>query len=169
LPEARSLAGVWEHVVVSEAQHPNGRDGEPRISYLVARLERAVRSGIAERVAPHGVTTAQYTTLSILGARSGLSNAQLARRALITPQSMSEVLHALEGKGLVARDSHPSHGRILPAKLTRQGRAVLAACDRAVDELEDEMLRELAGSDRSALRACLLSATRSLHHGHPER
>jgi DNA-binding MarR family transcriptional regulator len=152
---------------VSES-HPNGRDGEPRISYLVARLERAVRAGIGRRVARHGLTTAQYTTLSVLGARSGLSNAQLARRALITPQSMSEVLRALEEKGLVSRSSHPAHGRILPADLTRRGRRVLAACDREVDQLEEEMLREFAGSDRSALRAGLLSATRSLH-GHPER
>ena len=153
---------------MSESDHPNGSDGEPRISYLVARLERAVRAGIGKRVAGHGLTTAQYTTLSILGARSGLSNAQLARRALITPQSMSEVLRALEDKGLVARSTHPAHGRILPAELTRRGRTVLAACDRAVDELEEEMLRELAGRDRSALRFGLLSATRSLH-GHPER
>jgi DNA-binding MarR family transcriptional regulator len=142
--------------------HPTGRDGEPRISYLVARLERAVRSTIGKRVAQYGLTTAQYTTLSILGARSGLSNAQLARRALITPQSMSEVLRALETKGLVARRDHPGHGRILPAELTRRGRTVLATCDRAVDELEEEMLREVGGRDRSALRAGLLSATRSL-------
>jgi DNA-binding MarR family transcriptional regulator len=160
---------LWKHVRVSESHHPNGTDGEPRISYLVARLERAVRTGIAERVAPHGLTTAQYTTLSILGVRSGLSNAQLARRALITPQSMSEVLHALEGKGLVARRSHPDHGRILPAELTRRGKTVLAACDRAVDELEEEMLRDVGMRNRSALRAGLMSAARSLHGRHPER
>jgi len=154
---------------VSESHHPNGRDGEPRISYLVARLERAVRAGIAKRVAPHGLTTAQYTTLSILGVRSGLSNAQLARRSLITPQSMSEVLHALEEKGLVARRNHPAHGRILPAELTQRGRSVLTACDHAVDELEEEMLRDLAGRNRSALRAGLMSAARSLHDRHPER
>jgi DNA-binding MarR family transcriptional regulator len=160
---------VWEHSGVSESHHPNGKDGEPRISYLAARLERAVRAEIGRRVARHGLTTAQYTTLSILGARSGLSNAQLARRALITPQSMSEVLHALEEKGLVARRNHPGHGRILPAELTRRGRSVLAACDSAVDELEEEMLRGMSEGDRSALRAGLLSAVRALHPGPPER
>ena len=70
---------------------------EPRISYVVARLERAVRADVNERVRPHGLTTLQYTTLSVLGARGQpLSNAQLARRAYMTPQSMIEVIDALE-------------------------------------------------------------------------
>ena len=47
--------------------------------------------------------TLQCTTLSILDRGGELSNAQLARRACMTPQSMSEVLEALEQKRLVAR------------------------------------------------------------------
>ena len=39
---------------------------EPRISYVVARLDRAVRAAIGKRVEPYGLTTSQYTTLSIL-------------------------------------------------------------------------------------------------------
>ena len=69
---------------------------EPRVSYVVARLERALRVEINERIKPHGLTTLQYTTLSILARGGELSNAQLARRAYMTPQSMSEVLEALE-------------------------------------------------------------------------
>ena len=47
----------------------------------------------------YGLTTLQYTTLSVLGAAGELSNAQLARRSYMTPQSMSEVIEALEGPG----------------------------------------------------------------------
>ena len=137
---------------------------EPRISYVVARLERAGRSAIAKRLAPYDLTTLQYTTLSILGRRGEpLSNAQLARRAYMTPQSMSEVIDALERKGLIARDPN-GKGRALPATLTPEGRRVLAACERAVDELEDEML---AGLDREQLLAALKSAVRALGAGLP--
>ena len=53
---------------------------ELHVSYVVARLERALRQTVNERVGPHGLTTLQYTTLSVLGRqRGGLSNAQLAR------------------------------------------------------------------------------------------
>ena len=62
---------------------------EPGISYLAARLQRATRKAIARRMEPYDLTTLQYTTLSILGRRGELSNAQLARRAFMTPQAMS--------------------------------------------------------------------------------
>ncbi|HEX7082823.1 MAG TPA: MarR family transcriptional regulator [Gaiellaceae bacterium] len=147
--------------------HHDEHHPEPRVSYVVARLERAIRKAINERVKRHGLTTLQYTTLSVLGVGGQLSNAQLARRAYMTPQSMSEVLDALEGKGLVERQQHPNHRRVYPARLTAQGRRVLASCDEAVDELEEEMLTGLGAREVTALRRALVSAVRSLHAGFP--
>ena len=142
---------------------------EPRISYVVARLERAVRAAVNERVRPHGLTTLQYTTLSVLGARGQpLSNAQLARRAYMTPQSMIEVIDALERKGLIRRDPHPSHRRVFPATMTAKGRRVLTACDAAVVEMEEEMLAGLSSEDRESLVAWLKRCVRALHAGFPE-
>ena len=142
---------------------------EPRISYVVARLERAIRQAINERVRPYGLTTLQYTTLSVLGRRGELSNAQLARRAYMTPQSMSEVIDALEKKGLIERNPHPNHRRVFPAALTAEGRRVLAACDAAVDELEREMLLDMTPHQERSLRNGLLSAVRALHAGFPQK
>jgi DNA-binding MarR family transcriptional regulator len=142
--------------------------GEPRLSYVVARLERAVRKGINARVHEHGLTTLQYTTLSVLGRRGELSNAQLARRAYMTPQSMSEVIEALEEKGLITRSQHPSHRRVYPAALTDDGRRVLAACDAVVDQFESEMLAPLSPRERSALQSGLVKAVRALRAGLPE-
>jgi DNA-binding MarR family transcriptional regulator len=114
--------------VVDKARGRVAAAVEPRISYVVARLERAVRAGINERVRPYELTTLQYTTLSVLGSRGQpLSNAQLARRAYMTPQSMIEVIEALERKGLIRRDPHPNHRRVYPAMLTPKGQRVLAA------------------------------------------
>ena len=142
---------------------------EPRISYVVARLERAVRAAVNERVRPHGLTTLQYTTLSVLGARGRpLSNAQLARRAYMTPQSMIEVIDALERKGLIRRDPHPNHRRVLPATVTAKGLRVLEACDAAVEQMEEEMLVGLSPDERESLLAWLKTCVRALHAGFPE-
>jgi DNA-binding MarR family transcriptional regulator len=139
---------------------------DPRISYIVARLERAVRAGIAKRVQPHELTTLQYTTLSVLKRHGApLSNAQLARRAYMTPQAMSEVIDALEQKGLIKRNPHPNHRRLLPATLTAKGRRVLAACEDAVDEMEQAMLAGLDTNQRALLRDALMSAVRALGAG----
>jgi len=148
---------------------PHDGEGEPRISYVVARLERAIRRGINDRVSLYDLTVLQYTTLSVLGRRGELSNAQLARRAYMSPQAMSEVIEALESKGLIKRSQHPSHRRVYPATLTAKGRKVLAACERLVDELEAEMLGGLGAAEQARLREGLVHAVRMLHAGLPEQ
>ena len=158
--------GAVAHVAQAK-QTPAVDAVEPRVSYVIARLERAVRQAIQERVREYGLTTLQYTTLSVLGARGELSNAQLARRSYMTPQSMSEVIEALEGRGLIERSPHPNHRRVLPARLTDEGRRVLAACDRAVDEAEQEMMVGLDAGQRVALLEALKSCVRALHAGFP--
>src|SRR5439155_21814414 len=88
-----------------------------RLSYVVGRLDRVLRRRLGEALAPHGLTVADYTALSVLRSRSGLSNAQLARRTLITPQSMNEVLGRLVERGYVDRSQDTDHGRIIRAEL----------------------------------------------------
>ncbi len=125
--------------------------GAPEICYAVGRLERAINLAIAKRVAPYGLTTLQYTILSVLQRHGApLSNAQLARRSNMRPQSMAEVLEALEAKGLIRREAHPSHGRLLPARVTPRGRRVLAACDEAVIDIENRMFAAYSPARRKA-------------------
>ena len=137
----------------------------PTLLYLVGRIDRVVRRAIDEVVSTHGLSVNQYTTLSVLAHRSGLSNAQLARRALVSPQSMNEVLLALEQRGLVRRRAHPEHGRILQTRLTPKGRKTLAACDAQVREVEAKMVSDMTDAEQQALRAGLLRGVRALHGG----
>ena len=142
---------------------------EPGCRYAVARLHQRVFAGITERVAPYGLTTLQFTTLSVLSRHGApLSTSQLARRAFMTPQSMSEVIHALERKGLIKRNPHPNHRRTLPATLTAKGRRVLTACDAAVSEFEDAMLDGFSEADRATFRDMIKAAARNLGGGFPE-
>jgi DNA-binding MarR family transcriptional regulator len=141
---------------------------EPGISYAVARLHQRVFAGITERVAPYGLTTLQFTTLSVLSRHGApLSTSQLARRAFMTPQSMSEVIHALERNGLIRRNPHPNHRRTLPATLTAKGRRVLAECEAAVSEFEDSMLTGFSEKDRASVLEMVKAAVRNLGGGFP--
>ena len=138
------------HEAAEERVHLD--NGAPTLLYLIGRIDRVVRRHIDDVVGSHGLSVNQYTTLSVLERRSGLSNAQLARRALVSPQSMNEVLLTLERRGLVRRRAHPDHGRILQARLTAKGRRLLAACDAEVREVEARMMRDLTARDEAALR-----------------
>ena len=131
-----------------------------RISYLVGRLDRLLRMRLGDALEPHRLTLAEYTALSVLEARSGLSNAQLARRALITPQAMNEVLARLESRRLVRRGQ--AVGRARPAELTASGRRLLAAADSSVDAVERSMLAGLSREDRTRLRDALDVISRRL-------
>jgi DNA-binding MarR family transcriptional regulator len=141
---------------------------EPGVSYAVARLHQRLFAGITERVAPYGLTTLQFTTLSVLSRHGApLSTSQLARRAFMTPQSMSEVIHALERNRLIKRNPHPNHRRTLPATLTAKGRRVLAECEEAVSDFEDSMLAGFSEKDRAAFLEMIKAAVRNLGGGFP--
>ena len=136
---------------------------------MIARLERAIRKGINERVRPYGLTTLQYTTLSVLR-RQGrpLSNAQLARRAYVTPQAMGEVIEKLERMHFLKRVSHPNHRRVYPAVLLPAGIQVLEECDARVAEFEATMLHDLDDNQRLEMARALTSAVQALGAGLPQ-
>jgi DNA-binding MarR family transcriptional regulator len=134
----------------------------PRSTYLVGRLDRVLRRRLTEALAPTGLSLAEYTTLSVLGARGGLSNAQLARRSLITPQAMNEMLARLERRGLVRRRPDPDHGRVRRADLTPAGRGLLEQADAATAPVEQAMLAGLPAADRRRFGETLGAALRGL-------
>ena len=101
------------------------------------------------------MTPRQYITLSLLRDDRDQSSADLARKAGITPQSMSETIAALIRKQWIERLENPGHRRILMTRLTPTGEALLAECENAVDAMETRLLSGLANSDLSALRQAL--------------
>jgi DNA-binding MarR family transcriptional regulator len=89
--------------------------------------------------------------LASLETDPGLSNAELARRNLVTPQTMNSIVQKLEDAKLVVRRPDPNHGRILTAHLTRSGRAVLARCVEHANAVEACMLSPLKAQERDRL------------------
>jgi DNA-binding MarR family transcriptional regulator len=134
----------------------------PRATYLVGRLDRLLRRRLGNALAPHGLTLAEYTALSVLRSRPGLSNAQLARRTLITPQSMNEVLAHLVGLGLVTRRPDPGHARVLRTELTAASKRTLAAANRTVAAIEREMLSGLTEAQAAKFAAALANCIEQL-------
>ena len=138
------------------------RPRAPRISYLVKWVERGLRVRLDEALSDHGVTTPEYTTLSVLRERGGLSSAQLARRAFVTPQAMNLIVIALENRGLVSRTPDAQHRKIQRTSLTVKGTNVLAACDRATLPIEEHLLSSLTRTEVAGLRRALSACAASL-------
>lgn len=126
-----------------------------RTIYLIKRAEMAIRAGLDAALRDLSVTPGQYTIMSLLAAKADQSSAGLARRAGVTPQSMSETVAQLERKGLIERAENPEHRRILHISLTAAGSALLAQCEARVDTLEAELLNGLSQDQIASLRNVL--------------
>src|SRR5580698_11540050 len=106
---------------------------------------------MAEALRALDLTVTQFAVLTALDDEPGLSNADLARRAFVTPQSMHAVLQELERRQLVVRRTHPQHQRVLQAALTEAGRRTLRSAAKAINGVEEQMLQELSDPARSRL------------------
>jgi DNA-binding MarR family transcriptional regulator len=137
-------------------------DGEASFIYMVGRVNQGIRREMRARLSECELSVAEYTTLSVLAARPELSNAQLARRALVTPQSMIEILGQLEQRALVQRAVDPDHGRILRATLTPKGHEVLAIATPEVAALDEELFAGVPANQRRAARSAMQAAMENL-------
>jgi DNA-binding MarR family transcriptional regulator len=133
---------------IERAGSPSSTDPErPLLSYIIGRLDRAIRNRLNELLAPLELSIPQFTTLSVLKRRPGLSNAQLARRALILPQSMIQVIVGLESRDLVRRAPDPRHNRVLQTRLTDQGEWLLDRAERATRALDMQLVAAVGEDD----------------------
>jgi DNA-binding MarR family transcriptional regulator len=130
-------------------------DEPPFTTYLVKQLESAIRARLDTALRRHGITTSQYTALTVLQHRGDLSSAQLSRRSFVRPQTMHELVVGLERQGLIER--HPSADRrhVLLARLTPAGLTKLAECAADVDLIERETVQDLSPAELATLRTLL--------------
>jgi DNA-binding MarR family transcriptional regulator len=126
-----------------------------RTSYLLRQAQLAVYAEMVEHLKSFDLTPVQYMVLSLSHAEGGLSSAELARRAQITPQSMNEVIAAIHRKGLIRRREDEENRRILRVALTREGARVLTACDKRIDDMEGEIFDCFDRTELAALRRLL--------------
>ena len=134
------------------------READPvadMVGYQLKHAQHGLRLAIDAALRPIELTTPQYAVLDALGQAAGLSGAELARRAFVTPQTMNAIVVTLERAGLVARQPHATHGRVLQAYLTPLGERRLRAAGQAVLDIQEDMLAGLGTAERAHLTELL--------------
>lgn len=135
-----------------------GKRGESGyLGYLLRQAAGAHRNRIEKALAGFGVTAPQFSVLTMLNAYPGLSNADLARLALLTPQTVSVIIANLEKAALIARRPHQMHGRIQHIDLTPKGTALLAEARMIVNRLDKELMDGFSSSDEEIIRKWLVA------------
>jgi DNA-binding MarR family transcriptional regulator len=138
------------------------RGVEGHSGYLLRQAWHAFRTAMETALRPHGLTSAQYAVMSVLARDPGASGAELARAGNTTPQATNGVLTTLEREGLIQRRAHPTHGRILQATLTPEGRRRLKAAGPAVRRLEAAIEQDFPAGDIDTVKAWLVATAARL-------
>lgn len=118
----------------------------------------------AQRAAlkPFDLTHVQFVllaTLTWLDAEGPVSQRELAGHAATDPMMTSQVLRALEQRGLVRRAAHPTDGRARSLTTTGRGRALANRAVVAVEACDDDFFATL-GSETPALTRALAALAR---------
>lgn len=140
------------------------RIGDPyaTIGFALKQAQQALRTRLDFGLREIGLTTSQYAVLASLEAETGASNAVLARRAFVTPQSMQAILVGLERAGFIARTAHPDHRRVQRTELTASGRDVLEMASGIVADAEARVRNAVAPLDVLEVTAMLLRLAKAL-------
>jgi DNA-binding MarR family transcriptional regulator len=106
-------------------ERPCNRTPEEQIGYLLKRLMHQFRHQMDEQLRRNSdVSFAHLVTLDALQQEPGIAGARLAKRLLVTAQTMTGLLRRLEGEGAIERRPDPHNRRadrwyLLPAGFDR--------------------------------------------------
>ena len=143
-----------------------GKRGEQGyLAYLLRQAQAASRLTIERALAELGVTSPQFVALTMLRAYPGLSGADLARVALLTPQTVGVIIRNLERDGAIRKTPHPIHGRVLQWTLTRRGATLLDKCRRHVQAVERRLAAGLSAKSQVTVRRWLSKIATDLQDG----
>jgi DNA-binding MarR family transcriptional regulator len=135
-----------------------GKRGETgHLAYLLRQAAGSVRLRFERNLADLGVTPPQFLVLTMLDSYPGASGADVARLALLTPQTVHGIIINLERDGLIARAAHPVHGRVQVIALTKRGRALLSRCKERAAKSDSDLKIGISPTEEAVIRRWLVS------------
>ncbi len=129
--------------------------GDETLSDAFWSVARQLREASHESLAPWDVTPAQLRALRVLQHHGTLRLSELSDHLHIAARSATEVVDALESRGLVRRRSDPGDRRATLVELTEQGASVLDAIRAARGTEAERVFGRLSRTDRAHLARIL--------------
>ena len=125
------------------------------IGYLIKQAQHALRLQIDKALNDINLTLPQHVALSYIQMHKGISNAELARQAFVTPQTMHRIVTGLEKRDLLGRQTHPQLERVIQLFLTDTGEQLLSESTKIITAIETESLMPFSIEEVDSFRALL--------------
>lgn len=129
--------------------------GPSGLADQIFRVTRRLRQASGAATEPLGLSPHQVRALHVVGRCDGVRLSSLADWLRVAPRSATDVVDALEGKGLLARSADPSDRRATLVQLTAEGREVLAHADRLRGVVHRELFAALTPAEAATLAELL--------------
>ncbi|WET76819.1 MarR family winged helix-turn-helix transcriptional regulator [Amycolatopsis sp. QT-25] len=130
-------------------------DIEELAGWNIIRAYLAFVPEMSRALAPVGISPAQFGILVQVDNSPGIAQGALARRCLVSPQSMGEALPPLEALGLIARGERPGRGHPIPVYITEAGRKLVKKSTKAVLAVNTPEAMGLDADEQRTLRRLL--------------
>lgn len=126
-----------------------------RLWIALARCYSTFSREVGWKVSEYGLTTPQFGILEALYHLGPLSLGELAEKLLVTGGNVTYVMDRLEEQGLVYRERSPEDRRVVEAKLTPEGRDLIAGVFPGHGAFIEDLCGELDAGEQEQLRTLL--------------
>ena len=146
------------------AAHPWSEEEESalRLWIALARCYATFSRAVSNKVLEYGLTTPQFGVLEALHHLGPLSLGELADKLLVTGGKVNYVMDRLEEQGLVYRDRSGEDRRVVQARLTPEGRRLIARVFPGHADFVCSLVSSLEPGEREELRRLLKKLGKSV-------
>jgi DNA-binding MarR family transcriptional regulator len=142
-----------------------GEDGH--LGYLLRQAAHCFQLQMARALQDLEMTPPQFTVLTMIKAYPGISNADIARLALLTPQTVGVIITNLDKAGWIIRRPHAVHGRIKQVELSEDGLARFEVARQRVATVENVLSGVLSPTQDAEVRQWLVAVARTMTMTYP--
>lgn len=125
------------------------------ISFIAGKACQQINQDAKRRLAPYGVTPAQYAVLKVLWEDDAQTAAGIGERLVMDSATMTGLIDRLGAAGFVERRPDASDRRVNRLHLTAEGRALQEPLDREMDEMNAAVFSRFSPADGRLLRDLL--------------
>ena len=133
----------------------SGSSGDETLSDAFWAVARRLREASHESLAPWDITPAQLRALRVLARHGPMRLSELSDHLRIAARSTTEVVDAIESRGLVWRRPDPGDRRATLVELTEHGESVLDAIRAARGSETERQFGRLSQTDQAHLARIL--------------
>ena len=137
------------------------------VGFLMKSLQHSLRQSMDEALRKRGLelSFAHFAALFGLYCEPGITGAKLARRAMVSAQTMNSALRRLEEEGRIERRPHPDSRRADSWTVTTEGLELLEQAREVAAGVFARMLAPLAPAEATALEDYLRRCISALDDG----